>query len=170
MEHFLAYRVLLDQWDREETANGGMPLRLKSFENTASIPFPKALPQYVDSVWGTLTLERDRLMQVTRVEVEDKTSIYPRGEAGSRPSFGHPLRPGNPRHTMRPLFSLPKKPLRPMRAVKNASFASGRMRGLGLASNNKAATRLSSAGSAEGSPKGKASSTCAIGEVSTVGV
>ena len=66
MEHFLAYRVLLDQWDREEAANGGMPLRLKSFENTASIPFPKALPQYVDSVWGTLTLERDRLMQVTR--------------------------------------------------------------------------------------------------------
>ena len=98
MEHFLSYRVLINQWDREEADNDGVPVRLKSYQNTATVPFPRALPPYVDAVWGKLIRERDRLMQLTRLEIDDETSTFHHHQGGQaaetepRQSFGHPSR------------------------------------------------------------------------------
>ena len=71
MEHFLSYRVLVKAWDLEEGASGGIggvPTRLKSYQNTATVSFPREFPTYVNRCWADLMATRDRLMRITRPE------------------------------------------------------------------------------------------------------
>lgn len=92
MEHFLSYRVLLDAWDKEEARSAdGRPTGLRSFENTATVQFPKALPLYIDDCWAVLLEERDELMNLTRpvINSPDRAADTDHRESGARPRLSY---------------------------------------------------------------------------------
>mgnify|MGYP006146159493 CR=1 FL=1 len=58
LSHQISYKVLLESWEREERANQGEPIGLKSYQNTATVAFPHELEEYVQESWSWLLARR----------------------------------------------------------------------------------------------------------------
>ena len=68
IDHTLSYQVLIHEWDQEEAAGGELK-KLKSYQNTATVPFPRKLVAYVDRAFEKMLEDRDMLTVYRRSDV-----------------------------------------------------------------------------------------------------